>query len=273
MRTKEDMIKKELKRLEPVITKENFPEFKSLCLSYDYGPMYGIISTKALHVPTKYFIGVTPINPLDFFVSVDMCILVDDGEIAFCMDRRGCSDGLILLNNIVFGYNFEMNGFHNNSGMNYKNYQYNVDNMINRYETIFSNFYDKIKIKFVLKDNIFNIPIERFVNINTKFDKLIMKYIKQQFTKNVLEGIKRRCIDTVLSCDPYSTYPPCVLSVNYFCRIIEECLNYRSLSRFNDFIVENLTIDFFAESEEDKIKLENQLKIIQSNIVSLETYT
>ncbi len=32
----------------------------------------------------------------------------------------------------------------------------------------------------------------------------------------------------------------------------------------NNFIIKNLTIDFFAESEEDKIKLENELENIQS---------
>jgi hypothetical protein len=64
----------------------------------------------------------------------------------------------------------------------FRTHKYNIGNIINRYENIFSNFYDIIKIKYVLKDNIFNIPIERF--INTKFDKLILKYIKQQLNKN-----------------------------------------------------------------------------------------
>ena len=279
MRSKENMIKKELKRLEPVITKENFPEFLSLCLKYDHGPDYGINSIKALHVPTKYFIGATPIMPLQLFESVDLCIPIDDNEIVFNMNSK-CSDDYkqdirILLNNCVFGYKFEMHGYNNDDvNFNYHSHKYNIANIINRYENIFSNFYDIIKINCVLKDNIFNIPIDRFININTKFEKLIMKYIKQQLNKNVLEGIKRRCIDTVLS-EEVGYRPKCVESVLYFRSVIHRCLTYddRTNSIINDFILENLTIDFFAESEEYKIKLESELKIIQSNIVSLETYT
>jgi len=263
MRTKEDMIKKELKRLEPVITKENFPEFKSLCLKQDYG-----IKSKALHVPTKYFIGATPINPLDFFVSVGFCIPIDDNEYVIGLHNmyNDYKKSIrILLNNVVYGYNFEIHGFNYDGRI----YSYNIPNMINRYETIFSNFYDKIKIKLVLKDNIFNIPIERFININNKFDKLIMKFIKQQLNKNVLEGIKRKCIDAVLSKENNNN-PPCVKSVCYFYNIIQRCITSENNSIFNDFIVENLTIDFFAESEEDKIKLESELKIISSNIYKLD---
>jgi GTPase SAR1 family protein len=263
MRTKEDMIKKELKRLEPVITKENFPEFKSLCLKQDYG-----IKSKALHVPTKYFIGATPINPLDFFVSVGFCIPIDDNEYVIGLHNmyNDYKKSIrILLNNVVYGYNFEIHGFNNDGRI----YSYNIPNMINRYETIFSNFYDKIKIKLVLKDNIFNIPIERFININNKFDKLIMKFIKQQLNKNVLEGIKRKCIDTVLSKENNNN-PSCVKSVCYFYNIIQRCITSENNSIFNDFIVENLTIDFFAESEEDKINLESELKIISSNIYKLD---
>jgi GTPase SAR1 family protein len=263
MRTKEDMINKELKRLEPVITKENFPEFKSLCLKQDYG-----IKSKALHVPTKYFIGATPINPLDFFVSVGFCIPIDDNEYVIGLHNmyNDYKKSIrILLNNVVYGYNFEIHGFNYDGRI----YSYNIPNMINRYETIFSNFYDKIKIKLVLKDNIFNIPIERFININNKFDKLIMKFIKQQLNKNVLEGIKRKCIDAVLSKENNNN-PPCVKSVCYFYNIIQRCITSENNSIFNDFIVENLTIDFFAESEEDKIKLESELKIISSNIYKLD---
>ena len=257
------MINKELKRLEPVITKENFPEFKSLCLKQDYG-----IKSKALHVPTKYFIGATPINPLDFFVSVGFCIPIDDNEYVIGLHNmyNDYKKSIrILLNNVVYGYNFEIHGFNYDGRI----YSYNIPNMINRYETIFSNFYDKIKIKLVLKDNIFNIPIERFININNKFDKLIMKFIKQQLNKNVLEGIKRKCIDAVLSKENNNN-PPCVKSVCYFYNIIQRCITSENNSIFNDFIVENLTIDFFAESEEDKIKLESELKIISSNIYKLD---
>jgi hypothetical protein len=160
---------------------------------------------------------------------------------------------------------FKINNKRGSTFFSYNCLYYNIQLI----ENIFSNFYDIIKIKYVLKDNIFNIPIKRFININTKFDKLFLKYIKQLLNKNILEVIKRNLIDCLFRlhigdsglCGLCSSFPS--VFIKAFELIIRE-------GRLNDFIVENLTIDFFAESEEDKIKLESELKIISSNIYKLD---
>jgi GTPase SAR1 family protein len=276
MRIKEDTIKKELKSLEPVITKENFPEFKSLCLSC------GIVQIE--QVPTKYFIGVAPVMPYTFFESLALYIPVEsEMEIVFDMIGTYYNNGHYIIPNgreyfrddtIFISKNdkiniinalFKINNKRGSTFFSYNCLYYNIQLI----ENIFSNFYDIIKIKYVLKDNIFNIPIKRFININTKFDKLFLKYIKQLLNKNILEVIKRNLIDCLFRlhigdsglCGLCSSFPS--VFIKAFELIIRE-------GRLNDFIVENLTIDFFAESEEDKIKLESELKIISSNIYKLD---
>ena len=124
----------------------------------------------------------------------------------------------------------------------YRSYDYRypicclADN-IKRIENIFSNFYDKIKIV--------HISVKKFTNINKKFDELLLKYIKQIYTENVLETIKRNLIDRLFQQD-YNTF------YKYFCNfntLIHTTQNQR-FAHINDFIVKNITIDFFAESEE-----------------------
>jgi GTPase SAR1 family protein len=272
MRSKENMIKKELKSLEPVITKENFPEFLSLCLDTKRAfpltvhPNGSKSQGQPLPVPTKYFIGATPVMPYTFFESVALCIPINDDnvlEFAIIGNTDHNKNRSIILN------------FNNDYSM--YNDPIHIHNLFQCYETIFYNFYNKIKIKCVLYKNIFNIPINRFININNKFDKLFLKYIKHRLNENVLEAIKRKCIDTLLCIPEFQHSPnqsPIEKSIYIITYLFDNFIGQsRAYTAINDFIVENLTIDIFAESEEDIIKLENELKFIQSNIVSLETYT
>jgi hypothetical protein len=266
MRTKEDMIKKELKRLEPVITKENFPEFLSLCLDYKRAfpqpNSCGVVQIE--QVPTKYFIGASPVMPYTFFKSVVLYIPFDyNTNLGFNIIGYMYKDCNIRKLGLFFGKEYNDHNF---------NYNTTVYDSIQIFENVFSNFYDKIKINHVLEDNIFNIPIVRFININTKFEKLLMKYIKHRLNKNVLKSIKRTIIDFILMSvkDNYSTE-----YINSYAMNVVPLFNNIFMSMMghvnkdiNDFILQNLTIDFFVESEEDILKLESELKIIQSNIVS-----
>ena len=267
MRSKENMIKKELKSLEPVITKENFPEFLSLCL--DYKRAYpqpnscGVVQIE--QVPTKYFIGASPVMPYTFFKSVVLYIPYD----------YNTNLGFNIIGNMYNECNIRKLGLMLGKEYNDHNFNYNttVYDSIQIFENVFSNFYDKIKINYVLEDNIFNIPIVRFININTKFEKLLMKYIKHRLNKNILKSIKRTITDFILMSvkDNYSNHHITSYAMNVvplFNNIFMSMMG-RDYKEINDFILENLTIDFFVESEEDILKLENKLKFIQSNIYEL----
>jgi hypothetical protein len=267
MRSKENMIKKELKSLEPVITKENFPEFLSLCLDYKSAHPQpnscGVVQIE--QVPTKYFIGATPVMPYTFFKSVVLYIPFDyNTNLGFNIIGNMYNDCNIRKIGLFFGKEYNDHNF---------NYNTTVYDCIQIFENLFSNFYDKIKINYVLTDNIFNIHIDRFININTKFEKLLMKYIKQRLNKNVLKSIKRTITDFILMSvkDNYSNHYITSYAMNVvplFNNIFMSMMG-REYKEINDFILQNLTIDFFAESEEDILKLENKLKFIQSNIYEL----
>jgi len=229
-----------VKRLESVITKDNFPEFKSLCLDFNgaYTCVNGIPHKKVnIHVPTKYFIGATPIQPRNFFVDRSIKFSLDG--FIFNIPSMHCENGgmcdFIPRENI------------NTTGKNV------VCDALQWYDTFFSNFYDRITISYCLKDNIFNIPVKRFINIRKKFDELFLKYIKQVYNENVLKILKRNVIDqylnTVLSRSMYGAHQY-VHDPSTFCIKLFRAVGERDESRyFNDFIIQNLTIDFFAESD------------------------
>jgi hypothetical protein len=121
------------------------------------------------------------------------------------------------------------------------------------YDTLFSNFYDRITISYMLKDNIFNIPVKRFINIRKKFDELFLQYIKQVYNEDVLKILKRNVIDQYINTALISYHPgPYVHDPSTFFIKLFRAVGERHESRyFNDFIIQNLTIDFFAESDED----------------------
>ena len=280
MRTKEYTIInqiKEIKLFKPVITKDNFPEFLSLCLdseSVKKTPKltrYNIGETlKRSSILTRNDIGETPIQPYEFFKSVRLCIPVEGSyELEYIMIGDLTRDEHIFRNN-----NEEI--LAKLQGLTCNNYTVGGDiyKSIKVYETILSNFNDKIKIKYTLKDNIFNIPIKQLVNPNKNFDKLFIKYIKQRFNKNVLKIIKRYVINKLVDECCFPNQHGMTVAHRIWCTmpvlgtLFREIMGLQN-TVINDFILENLTIDFFAESEEDKIKLENELKIIQSNIYKL----
>jgi hypothetical protein len=287
MRTKEYTIInqiKEIKLFKPVITKDNFPEFLSLCLDSESAkkapkPRYNLTrynigeTLKRSSILTRNNIGETPIQPYEFFKSVRLCIPVEGSyELEYIMIGDLTRDEHIFRTN-----NEEI--LAKLQGLTCNNYTVGGDicKSIKVYETILSNFNDKIKIKYTLKDNIFNIPIKQLVNPNKNFDELFIKYIKHRFNENVLKIIKRYVINKLVDCcfpiqhgltvtqRVWGTMP--VLGT-----LFREIMGLQNIE-INDFILQNLTIDFFTESKEDILKLENELKFIQSNIVSLYTYT
>jgi GTP-binding protein EngB required for normal cell division len=269
MHLKEEIIKKELKTLEPVITEDNFPEFKSLCLDFNgtYTYVDGTPTKKVnIHVPTKYFIGAIPIQPSDFFAYRSIKLIIPkDGD---------GSDKLVC--------HIPSMSFFGNEGCLSAVLDPQIDrtgnnrlcNALQWYDTFFSNFYDRITISYVLKDNIFNIPVKRFINIRKKFDELFFSYIKQVYNENVLKILKRNVIDHTINSFISRHHRNNISSHDspsqFFLKLFSE-IGCRDESRyFNDFILQNLTIDFFAESEEDILKLKTELKNIQSNRHELE---
>jgi hypothetical protein len=233
-----------VKRLESVITKDNFPEFKSLCLDFNGAYTYVDGSPRKkvnIHVPTKYFIGATPIQPSNFFESRSIKFSLDGPDnFIFNIPSMHCESGW-LPNDFT----------HDCMSRTGKNV---VSDALQWYDTFFSNFYDRITIVYRLKDNIFNIPVKRFINIRKKFDELFLNYIKQVYNENVLKILKRNVIDqyinTVLS---KNRSTDCVDELSAFLKTLFRAVGERDESRyFNDFIIQNLTIDFFAESDEDE---------------------
>ena len=273
MRSKEEIINKILK---PVITKDNFHEYKSCLLDYKSG--YSVVKNDdgslvlpayAISIPTKEIRGkyyknvVTPIMPYKFFDSVTLYIPVDGGdELVFnIIGSASASASTYQKNNKILE---KLNEF-----IAYKNgYIGNLRKSINIYETIFSNFYDKIKIRHTLKQRIFNIPINDLKNISTKFDELLLDYIKHTYNKNILKIIKRNLIDYLLMpaikkpIHGHNIYNHITSSFDLFNNLFLSFINWREI---NDFIVQNITIDFFVESDEKILELENELKIIKSN--------
>jgi len=226
-----------------IITKDNFPEFKSLCLDFNgaYTCVNGIPHKKVnIHVPTKYFIGATPIQPSDFFEYRSIKLYI----ISFNL--------YLHIPDMSFGYGQAILGGHyepdkSNTGNN------ELCDKLQWIDTFFSNFYDMITISYSLKDTIFNIPVKRFINIKKKFDELFLKYIKQVYNKNVLKILKRNFIDQYINQYMLNNGAVRPFKPEIFNELISK-LGWRDESRyFNDFIIENLTIDFFAESYEDKI--------------------
>jgi GTPase SAR1 family protein len=269
MRSKEEIINKILK---PVITKDNFHEYKSCLLDYKSG--YSVVKNDdgslvlpayAISIPTKEIRGkyyknvVTPIAPYNFFDSITLYIPVDGGdELVFNIIGSASTS---QKNNKILE---KLNEF-----IAYKNgYIGNIRKSINIYETIFSNFYDKIKIRHTLKQRIFNIPINDLKNISTKFDELLLDYIKHTYNKNILKIIKRNLIDYLLMpaikkpIHGCNIYKHIISSFGLFNNLFLSFINWREI---NDFIVQNITIDFFVESDEKILELENELKIIKSN--------
>ena len=278
---------KEIKLFKPVITKDNFPEFLSLCLDSESAKKAPKLTRdnigktlKRSSVLTRNNIGETPIQPYEFFKSVRLCIPVEGGyELEYIMIGDLTRDEHIYRNK-----NDEI--LAKLQGLTYTNYTEGGDicKSIQVYETILSNFNDKNKIKYTLKDNIFNIPIKQLVNPNKNFDKLFIKYIKQRFNEKLLKIIKRNVINKLVDeCCMSNIYGrdtahnvPLATRLHNFCWVFHNIF-YKMIGlqniEINDFILQNLTIDFFTESKEDILKIENELKFIQSNIVSLETYT
>ena len=269
MRSKEEIINKILK---PVITKDNFHEYKSCLLDYKSG--YSVVKNDdgslvlpayAISIPTKEIRGkyyknvVTPIMPYKFFDSVTLYIPVDGGdELVFNIIGSASTS---QKNNKILE---KLNEF-----IAYKNgYIGNLRKSINIYETIFSNFYDKIKIRHTLKQRIFNIPINDLKNISTKFDELLLDYIKHTYNKNILKIIKRNLIDYLLMpaikkpIHGHNIYNHIISSFGLFNNLFLSFINWREI---NDFIVQNITIDFFVESDEKILELENELNNIYSN--------
>jgi hypothetical protein len=268
MRVKENLIKKEIKSLEPIITINNFHEFLSLCLDYKTASLGKNIP----QIPTKYFHGMTPIQPYHFFENVTLFIPIElETELIFnIIGDYGSNlyeDSTLLYNKNIIN---EINGI---------NFRYgyrggSVYKCIQLYENIFSNFCKKIKIKHVLKNNIFNIPVKRFININKKFDELFLQYIKQRYTENVLETIKRNVIDKFIGLiNNNKNINNIVDEINesaiFFNKLIQIMMGLQH-EEINDFIVHNLTIDYFVESDENIINLDIELKNIQSNIRELD---
>ena len=159
MRTKEEMINK---RLKPIITKDDFHEYKSCCLdSKKYivkNDDETLVQLLEISSPTKEIHGryyknvVKPIMPRNFFDSVTLYIPVDGGD--------------ELVFNIIGSISQENNKIDNkileklNEFIAYKSIHIgNLRKSINIYETIFSNFYDKIKIRHVLHLFTFQTPI------------------------------------------------------------------------------------------------------------------
>ena len=129
------------KRSESVITKENFPEFKSLCLDYNgaftfgHGPLYGPIKKVNIYVPTKYFVGATPIQPIDFFEygSIQLRIAYDSSSnLIFKIPS-------MFVVNLSFCNSVNLNNFipHENPMLTGKNV---VCDALQWYDTFFSNF-------------------------------------------------------------------------------------------------------------------------------------
>jgi GTPase SAR1 family protein len=276
MHSKEDIIKKELESLKSVITKDNFSEFKSCLLDFKSG--YTIFKhvkhtdgtyhqlLQDISIPNKcinningYTMEVKPIMPCRFFESVTLYIPIDnDDELVFNIIGSVPHDNNKILE--------KLNGFLAFDG----GYIGDFRKSINIYETIFSNFYDKIKVKHVLKNDIFNIPVKPFINLSTKFDELFLDYIKHVYNKNVLKIIKKNLIDYLLMpaiknpiyC--HNIYKHIISSFDLFNNLFLSFMG-ESWRETNDFIVQNITIDFFAVSDEKILELENELKNIQSN--------
>ena len=240
------------KGLEPVVTKDNFPELLSLCLDFNGAFTYGdcgIVHKKVnIHVPTKYFIGATPIQPSDFFHYRTI-------QLHISLDGDGSSKLTCHIPSMSFNYGGGKECLHNIyietvADIQGKNV---LCDALQWYDTFFSNFYDRITISYSLKDNIFNIPVKRFINIRKKFDELFLKYIKQVYNKKVLKILKRNVIDqyinTDLSRSMYGAHQYVHKPDEFFINLFSK-LGCRDESRyFNDFIIQNLTIDFFAESD------------------------
>ena len=238
--------------LEPVVTKDNFPELLSLCLDFNGAFTYGdcgIVHKKVnIHVPTKYFIGATPIQPSDFFHYRTI-------QLHISLDGDGSSKLTCHIPSMSFNYGGGKECLHNIyietvADIQGKNV---LCDALQWYDTFFSNFYDRITISYSLKDNIFNIPVKRFINIRKKFDELFLKYIKQVYNKKVLKILKRNVIDqyinTDLSRSMYGAHQYVHKPDEFFINLFSK-LGCRDESRyFNDFIIQNLTIDFFAESD------------------------
>ncbi len=101
--------------------------------------------------------------------------------------------------------------------------------------------------------NIFNIPVKQFINIRKKFDELFLNYIKQVYNENVLKILKRNVIDqyinTVFISEIYKPNPYVHDPSKFFIKLFSAVGCRDEIRYFNDFILQNLTIDFFAESD------------------------
>ncbi len=230
---------------------------------------------------------VKPIMPHNFFDSVTLYIPVDGGdELVFNIIGSASQENNKINNKILEKLNefivykscqigdLRKSKLNELKAYKYTGYKYigNLRKSINIYETIFSNFYDKIKIRHTLKQKIFNIPINDFKNISTKFDELFLDYIKHAYNKNVLKIIKRNLIDYLLvpaiknPIHGSNIYKHIISSFDLFNNLFLSFINWREI---NDFIVQNITIDFFVESDEKILELKNEL----NNIYSSEIFT
>jgi len=248
MRSKEETIKKQIKQI------------KSL-------------------IPLKYLVGTTPCQPYKIFVSVRLCIPVDGG---FELEYNMIGNYTKPLHNV----NLWPERHANNEFILYKLQGITVDKTTNNniggdicksiqvYETILSNFYNKIKIRYILKNNI---HIRQSEKTNKKFDELFLKYIKYRFNENVLDIIKRNIINTLVynTCmigDPSRRDDMTVKimsSTHGFHNIFDSMIGSEN-TVINDFIVQHLTIDYFEGTNKEILNLENELTNIQFNILELD---
>jgi len=264
MSSKEEIIKKEIKTFKPIVTKDSYHELLSLCLNYEQSEMYKNYNRgRRIPVapPNKYFIGAIPIQPCDFFEVIRLHILINDN------DSNKFIFNIPSMHSEVKYLQTDIPQVIGTRGNNM------LCDTIEWYNTLFSNFYDRITIVYRLKDTIFNIPVKRFINMRKKFDELFLQYIKKIYNDDVLKILKRNVIDNLINTVYSDTYQPQVYDpCNFFIKMFSK-FGYRDKSKyFNNFILQNLTIDYFFESDEKILKLESELKEIQSNISTLKYY-
>jgi hypothetical protein len=264
MSSKEEIIKKEIKTFKPIVTKDSYPELLSLCLNYEQTEMYKNYNRgRRIPVapPNKYFIGAIPIQPCDFFEVIRLHISINDNNSNKFIFNIPSMDSEVKY--LQTGIPQDIDNRGNNM----------LCDTIEWYNTLFSNFYDRITIVYRLKDTIFNIPVKRFINMRKKFDELFLQYIKKIYNDDVLKILKRNVIDNIINTVYTDTYQPQVYDpCKFFIKLFSK-FGYRDKSKyFNDFILQNLTIDYFVESDEKILKLESELKEIQSNISTLKYY-
>jgi GTP-binding protein EngB required for normal cell division len=295
MHSREGKIKEETKALGIIITEKNFPEllklfqdYKTRCAKSVGAKSVGAISAGA----TGDFIGgdfigfgLKPISANDLFEKTELCIsvLVDNSVKKYGVEYiLGIGDTLqpSLYDQSYFealgkitGLNYHCGPNQITSG-NYAGQFYGTYELIGFYDQIFSNLNDRIEFRYVLKNTLFNKPISSFANLSKNLDEVLKIYVKQRFNDNMLEIAKRKVVDEIIStciANNGVTADEFKAVFAYFIKLIRMIMgNYHA--QVCDFIVHNLTIDYFAESDEWKekrSKLEAEKNEIESNITKI----